>query len=81
VGLAQRFNGVLQDVWDSKKLSGEKPHEAMTIKREYLWKNVEIEFQVAQKTAPVLGQPALMTRPEPYGCCHAHCEGGMPVSV
>lgn len=58
VGLAQRFEAEIEALWDSKKFSGKKPHEAAVIIREVLWRHVEPEIKAA-RTAMTLISPAV----------------------
>jgi hypothetical protein len=59
VGLGQRFRGVMEDIWESKKLSGKKTHEAMLLLRTAFWAQAEPEFNVAKSAVQLLGQKAL----------------------
>jgi len=63
VGLAQRFEGEIEALWENKKLSGSgmpsmKPHEAMVIIRDVLWKHVEPELKAAQTAVNLVGHAA-----------------------
>ncbi len=58
VGLAQRIRGEIGTLWEAKKLAAIKPHEAMSIIREALWKHVEPELQAARVAMNVIGPGA-----------------------
>lgn len=55
VGLAQMFRGEIVGLWESKKLSGLRPHEAMATIRDAFWKHVARELQAAHLAANVIG--------------------------
>lgn len=58
VGLAQRIRGEIELLWEDKKLSGKRPHEAMSILRDVLWKHVEPELKAATVAMSVVGAAA-----------------------
>ncbi len=59
IGLGQRIKSEIQALWTDgrQNLGAQKPAEAMRIVREALWqKHLNLEMQVAQVTAGVIGQ-------------------------
>ena len=55
VGLGQRYEGVVEQLWDQKAFSGQKPWEAMTLLRENFWKHQAFELNAANVSKGVHG--------------------------
>jgi 20S proteasome alpha/beta subunit len=60
IGLGQRILGEVQTLWQQKKLSGKKPHEAMTELRNVMVAHVSSEMQMAQLSKNVIGNAGIM---------------------
>ncbi|GIW53028.1 MAG: hypothetical protein KatS3mg081_2383 [Gemmatimonadales bacterium] len=58
VGLAQRFGGILRDMWDARELANLKAYEAMQLLRRKFFEYVECEMRVAQVSKPLIGPNA-----------------------
>lgn len=58
VGLSQRFQGEIENLWEGGKFSNKKPHEAMTIIQNVFWKHVETEISHASLAQNIIGAPA-----------------------
>lgn len=59
VGLSQRFNWRIEELYASNKLSGKKCPEAMNIMRAELWKDIEGEMKAAAVAQQTIGRAAL----------------------
>lgn len=59
VGLSQRFNWRIEELYTSNKLSGKKCPDAMGIIRTELWKDIQGEMQVAAVAQQTIGRAAL----------------------
>lgn len=61
IGLSQRFNWRIEEMWLGNKLSGKKCPEAMNIMRKELWKDIEGEMQAAAIAQQTIGRAALQS--------------------
>src|SRR5689334_4651389 len=59
IGLGQRINGRVGDLYSNNTLAGKKSVEAMTIIRQAIWPDILGELQAAAAAQQVIGQHAL----------------------
>jgi 20S proteasome alpha/beta subunit len=59
VGLGQRFNWRIEELYSNNHLSGKKCPDAMKVMREALWKDIEGEMKAAAVARETIGQLAL----------------------
>ena len=72
MGLGQRINGRIGDLYSEGKLSNKKPVEAMSIIRAAIWPDISGELQAAAVTKQVIGQLALPS-------CLSHSVVALPI--
>lgn len=60
VGLGQRYNGEISQLWSENKIKGQ-PHEVVVILRRALWKHAEDEWKAATVARNAIGNAALQS--------------------
>ena len=58
VGIGQRFAGEVEALWNEKRLSGKRIHEAMSLIRSAFWSHLGPEFEAAQAAQQLIGPVA-----------------------
>ncbi len=61
VGLGQRINGRISDLFSQNKLSGKNSVDGMTIIRQAIWPDIYGELQAATAAKDLIGQVALLS--------------------